>query len=392
MLRRVSTGVAISIATLVALALGLEAGLRLLRIGDDAIAGPHPWTGWIHLPNLRADLASEDPAERRRLRFETNALGLRDQPREIEKQPGTYRVLLLGDSFVAGAQVPVDRSVSSVTQHRLAGRAIEIWNCGVTGYSTAQELLFLRHVARDWQPDLVVLAFFAANDVADNVAPLATSLRNRPFFLLRGDSLVLDREQLHPDRGPVAWLRTNSRAFGWVTTQIRTVRQRMVERRNVRTEGGDVPPALMIYAEQPDSLWESAWRLTERLILEVRDEARRMGADFALLSIPSGAQVHAEARANRPGWERWGELPGLSLEAPERRLAALAAAESLRYVPLLDDFRAEAVRTGAPLYVNWSRHWNERGHALAAGALDRAVIQRERPPGRPDGRSEISSP
>jgi len=374
--RRLASGLAVSALTLVLLALAAEWALRAFGIGDDAIARPHPWVGWTYIPNLRAELASEDPDDRRRIRFETNALGLRDVERSAPKSPaGIHRVLLLGDSFVAGAQVPLDSTVSRVTERALGfalGVPVEVWNCGVTGYSTAQQLLFLRHVARDWHPDLVVLGFFAANDVADNVPALATSLRNRPFFHLREDSLALDRGRLRPDRGVVAWLRAKSRLFGWVTTQVRAVRQRAVEGRNVRTEAGGVPPALMIYAEQPDSLWESAWRLTERLIVEIRDEARRLGADFALLSIPSGAQVHAEARANRPGWERWGELPGLSLEAPARRLAALAAEESLIHVPLLDDFRAEAARTGQPLYIDWSRHWNERGHALAARGVKRA--------------------
>ncbi len=377
--RRAATGLAAAAAMLLALGLLLEAGLRVFAIGEDAIAGPDPWLGWAHLPGLRAGLESEDPGDRGRVRFETNALGFRDAERSGAKPAGTTRVLFLGDSFVAGAQVPLDRTAGRVMERALAralGRPVEVWNCGVAGYSTAQELLFLRHRARAFDPDLVVLGFFAGNDVADQVPSLATSLRNRPFFELRGDSLALDRSRLRPDRGPLGWLRGRSRAFGWITTRMRAVRIRAHEARAARPAGGAIPPALMVYAERPDPAWEAAWRLTERLLVECRNEARAMGADFVVASIASGAQVHAEARADRPGWERWAELPGLSLEAPERRLAALAAAESLALVPLLPAFRAEAARTGAPLHVHWSRHWNARGHALAGATIAAAVAGR----------------
>ena len=376
---RVASGLAVSAVTLGVLALVLELALRAFAIGDDAIAGPHPWTGWVHLPNLSAELKSEDPADRRRIRFETNSLGLRDVERTIARPPGVTRVLLLGDSFVAGAQVPVDSTVSRVTERTLAtslGRPVEVWNCGVTGYSTAQELLYLRHVAREFAPDVVVLAFFAGNDVSDQVAPLATSLRNRPFFHLRGDSLVLDRGQLRPDGGVIGWLRRHTRLFGWVTTQHRALRIRLHEGRAVKSEPGGIPPALMVYAERPDSLWSAAWMLTERLIVEVHEEARRMGAEFVLVGIPSGAQVHPEARVNRPGWERWGELPGLSLEVPDRRLAALARECGIEYVSLLSEFREAAARTHAPLHIHWSMHWNARGHALAGARIARRLAAR----------------
>src|SRR5262249_41961642 len=270
--------------------------------------------GWVHIESARAELQSEDPAMGRRSRITTDSLGLRDVERTAAKTPGVYRVLLLGDSFVEGAQVPFDSTLARQMERLLnagGGRRVEVWNCGVAGYTTTQELLYLRHVAARFQPDLVVLCFLASNDVADQVPSLATSLRNRTFYHLRGDSLTLDRSFLRPDRGPIGWLRLHSRLFGWATTQIRTVRTRMHERSAARATGDKPPDALMIYAEHPDSTWAAAWDLTERLIVETRDEAATQGAAFLLTSIASGSQVHPEARTiNRPGWERWGQWPG----------------------------------------------------------------------------------
>jgi hypothetical protein len=246
----------------------------------------------------------------------------------------------------------------------------------VAGYSTAQELLYLRHVARDFRPDLVVLCFLPNNDVADHVPEMASSLRNRPFFHLEGDSLRLDRSRLRPDRGPVAWLRRNSRLFGWVTTQIRVVRTNLRQRTESRAGATGIPHWLQLYVEQPDSTWARAWNLTERLIVATRDEARRQGADFLLVCLTSGLQVHPQARASWPRWREWERQAALTLDAPERRLTRLASERSVDFVPLLPVMRAEAERGGQPLHIGWTGHWNSAGHAAAARALAAHIRRR----------------
>ncbi len=352
---------------------GLELGMRVLGLGDDAIAQPDPWVGWVHIPRLKAEVHSEDPALGRRMPLAFDSLGLRDVERAVEKPPGTYRVLLLGDSFVEAAQVPFDSMLSRRLERELnarSSRRVEVWNCGVAGYSTAQELLYLRRVAARFQPDLVILCFLASNDVADEVPELATSLRNRAFLSLRQGRLMLNRSFFRADPVPVAWLRTHSRLFGWVTTQVRVLKTNLRERRKLRPGASGVPSALMIYAERPDTLWAGAWALAESSIVEAGREAERHGARFLLVSIASGAQVHPQGRTNRPGWESWEKLPGLSLEAPEARLTRLAHTYGLDYLPLLYGFRAEA-ETGARLHIGWVGHWNSAGHALAARLIAR---------------------
>lgn len=71
-----------------------------------------------------------------------------------EKRPDWKRFVFLGDSITA---------IGHTEDHlrdRLAGRRIEIWNCGVTGYSTGQELLYYRRYCSKLKPDVLVLNFF----------------------------------------------------------------------------------------------------------------------------------------------------------------------------------------------------------------------------------------
>src|SRR2546428_7151353 len=66
-------------------------------------------------------------------------------------------------------------------------------NFGVPGFGTAQELLTFRHRALPYHPDAVILAFFTYNDVQNNHRALnPVDASKSPYFVLRGDQLVLD--------------------------------------------------------------------------------------------------------------------------------------------------------------------------------------------------------
>ncbi len=367
----------------IALALAtLEIGLRVLGIGSDALMRSDPWTGWSHIPGRHGSVESEDRSLGRQMAITIDSLGLRDIERTPAKAPGTYRVALIGDSFVEAQQVPLDSCLSRRLERALdgvAGRHVEVWNCGVSGYTTSQEWMYLRHTVAAWHPDLVALGFLVGNDVADAVPEKATSLRNRPFFRLAGDSLVFDRSFFRSDTPGIGWLRLHSRLFNWANGLRQAARIGGQRRAAAADTGGHVPDDLQIYAVQPDSIWSRAWRIIEREIVGTRDDARAIGADFVLAAFSGGDQETPKAREHSPSWSRWKDRPEVSLEEPEHRLARLAAAETLEFVPLLPAFRAAQARDGIPRHIAWVGHWNSAGHALAAQVLAPVIAAKIRP-------------
>jgi lysophospholipase L1-like esterase len=86
------------------------------------------------------------------------------------KSAGVLRVLSLGDSHTQGYEVGQDATFSAVLERalRAQGVAAEVINSGVSGYSNAEALAFLENEGYRYQPDIVVLGFFA-NDFEDNV-------------------------------------------------------------------------------------------------------------------------------------------------------------------------------------------------------------------------------
>lgn len=101
-----------------------------------------------------------------------NNLGLHD-PRDytVEKGPRTVRLLVLGDSVAFGHGSIYAHTYPRLLEDRLREWRPDIdwqvWNAGVPGYNTAQELALLNRHGRDWQPDLVIVGFHP-NDIVNN--------------------------------------------------------------------------------------------------------------------------------------------------------------------------------------------------------------------------------
>lgn len=120
-----------------------------------------------------------------------NNLGLHD-PRDysLEKTDRTFRILLLGDSVAFGHGSIYEHTYAYLLEQRLeAWRSDvdwQIWNAGVPGYNTSQEVAYLLRVGPAFRPDLVIVGFHPndihANDIVREPSALVktvAAVRNR---------------------------------------------------------------------------------------------------------------------------------------------------------------------------------------------------------------------
>jgi hypothetical protein len=163
--------------TLVALAIALglaEMTVRLL-FKEQTVLFPRYHTdyqyGRYKLRGIRADSVFHHTSVDGTWTFVTNSKGLRNTVEFPYKKPGgTLRVLSLGDSQTQGYEVGQESTFSAVLENFLNARGVhaEVLDAGVSGFSTAEELAFLENEGYRYEPDVVVLAFYA-NDFLDNV-------------------------------------------------------------------------------------------------------------------------------------------------------------------------------------------------------------------------------
>jgi hypothetical protein len=104
-------------------------------------------------------------------KFTINNQGLRNNKDiEYEKPKGVTRILSLGDSHTQGYEVSQSNTFSAIIDKYLNtnGYKTEVINSGVSGFSTAEELIYLENEGIKYNPDVVVLGFYA-NDYQDNI-------------------------------------------------------------------------------------------------------------------------------------------------------------------------------------------------------------------------------
>lgn len=123
-----------------------------------AIHRYHPTFGYHFVPNVKARLPYGDGSYLVR----TNPQGFRsDHDFTEQKAPGTFRVLLFGDSYTAGVGVSNGHRYSDYLEELIPG--LEVYNCGLEGSGTDQQYLIAREVAPRYEHDLIVAGVWVEN-------------------------------------------------------------------------------------------------------------------------------------------------------------------------------------------------------------------------------------
>lgn len=177
-------------ASLLISAVLLEVGYRFARslLDPEPIVPPEVGEfstvlGWA----LRPGASASSSRTGRPITYRINSLGLRDDETHHAKPPGTYRIVLLGDSRTFGYGVPIEQHFSRLLEAYF--ERLEVINMGVSGFGVDQELLFLREEGFRYQPDLV-MAYVAHFGDHRHMSAKRWG-QPKPRFLLQGGELVL---------------------------------------------------------------------------------------------------------------------------------------------------------------------------------------------------------
>jgi carbamoyltransferase len=118
----------------------------------------HPIIGYRFIPELIARV----PFEGGGYLIRTNRAGFRCEHEVVrEKQPGTFRILLFGDSFTAGDGVSNQFRYGDLLEKQFEG--LEILNFGLPGSGTDQQYLAFREFAKDLEYDLLMICPLVEN-------------------------------------------------------------------------------------------------------------------------------------------------------------------------------------------------------------------------------------
>ncbi len=365
------------------IALGLASLLVGLLLGEVLLSWikpqlyrrPRVWQfdrelGWAHIPRASGWLVKPEFE----VEYHINADGLRDRKYKREKAAQIYRLLVFGDSFAEGWGVQLEESVSKQLEKMgqgTGGKAgFEVINFGVAGYGTDQEMLLFQKLGQFYQPDRV-LVFFYANDLLNNALPrgIGAERGNKPFFKIGRDQ----RLRLHgvPVKKAVFWDEKVRASRPWPARLRYYLGQHwhlfaLIDKALAPAVSKDRQQRYYeaLYGTKGDSRLEGMWELTGRLLQAFHFSIRQAGAEMLLVYVPAIVQ------AEEGNWRYKRDLHGLigefDLQKPNRKIAELAKRYGIPVLDLYEPFK-QASRT-RQLYYRES-HWNAQGHALAASLI-----------------------
>ena len=155
--------------------------------GYEALSAiPDRTVGWRLAPNLEyVHTGGHWYANEFSVEIKHNSQGFRDDNRSTKKPPGTTRIALLGDSFVAAKEVAFKNTPGQILEGLLNNQNLsikqnqnfEVLNFGIGGIGIGQSFLTYRQYAQTFDPDYVFLFIFEG-DIWRTIAPMSAITNN----------------------------------------------------------------------------------------------------------------------------------------------------------------------------------------------------------------------
>jgi len=101
--------------------------------------------------------------------FRPNTLGFKDYEHSLLRTKPTFRVLLLGDSYVQGTAILPEEQTGRVMERIAESKGInlEVISMGMSGYGQTHHIVNYKTIGRQFKPDLVI-TLFCSNDIWNN--------------------------------------------------------------------------------------------------------------------------------------------------------------------------------------------------------------------------------
>lgn len=320
---------------------------------------------------LRPDVRFESTTDEYHYVLHVNSLGTRGREIEHPKPRGTYRILMLGDSFTLGKGVDDDETFSALIGERLERRlsaglgvGFEIVNGGVDSYSPILSYLQLESIAPTVEPDLVVLNL-DMSDLEQDTAYRSLARRDA------AGAIVAVPSGEYP--GEIAW--------AWIDRHLYIARvvlhmlagiSRPGDGAYVRDTVLTARRTLLTHTLIDDRVDRTEqWRNLFDSIRAIQAYCVRARIPFLLTTYPWGHQVGPKQwREGRWMFLDHGDLPS------NRSVETIHAISAADGIDLVDAFAAFREHADEPLYFDRDLHWRPAGHRLMAEVLGQALEER----------------
>lgn len=218
--------------------------------------------------------------------YKINSFGLRDYEYALNKPQNTYRILMLGDSFVEGYGVNIENSYSKILEKALnenSSSKVEIIDAGVQAWSTLNEYLYLKNFGIKLNPNLVILNF-NMTDFYDDYQFNKKITKEEKFNLP-------EKEQINKSDYFLRFklfLDNNSVVYNILQRKIKAILNK--DTNNSDPKDATLDMFALTRVEKPKN-YDQVFSITSQNILNIKKILDEKKIDFFIVEIPHGHMV-----------------------------------------------------------------------------------------------------
>ena len=223
-----------------------------------------------------------------------NNMGFHDKNRELS--PKNYRILILGDSFVEGLQVPKEQVFTALLERKFyeSGKMIEVMNGGMSGTGTLYQYRLWKDFFKDnVKMNHLILCIFMGNDLENNHPPLAKLLgtppNNSALYFDEMGQVSIDRVEYGLLQKIFRILTKHSAFANFLYQRLFLIKRTFLTRTLKETSSSNSN------TQENSNIIREAWldsiNQTLGLIAKRNEELKSQSIDFSVVIIPDAKQA-----------------------------------------------------------------------------------------------------
>jgi lysophospholipase L1-like esterase len=335
---------------------------------------PDPILGWRYTPGRNYWYNKENNHP---IIGKLNSYGWRDKEWSLKKPQNSYRIAVLGDSFVEAFQVELDNTFLALTEHQLNDNhdaKVELMNFGRSGFTQTEELLILKNEVMQFSPDMVLLFFCPLNDIEDINKETAPNIMRPYYNIVENGKLILDKSfvktRAFKVRTFINWFKQRSALISLLAERYnayeihkRTKTKTVSKTKETKLLSKKISGFLSLSTANPNTIFSRNYQLNKMLIKAISEYCKDKGIVLMLVTI--------DVIEYLPELEKKFKLidPTFNANFFEDDMGNYAEFLNIEYLGLQRIFRQSYENTGVSLHWNDWGHWNYQGHKLVANTL-----------------------
>ena len=313
--------------------------------------GPQGWT-LVGARRIRLELhgSSSQPYYKFRanddynwegINVQINSLGYRGPDFSVEKPPGVYRILNLGDSVAFGWEVPEEETYGEKLERLLneqsTGLKYEVINMGIPTLNLEAERNLLIQEALGYKPDLVILDITLVNDIYG----AGPDISQNPSL--------------------IQWLRDHTYSWPFLTNNIRFLMAKRIGPEAIPVLNPPTQEDKYYPLDKDNVIYDGIWAHIQGM----SEATLNAGSDFVMVIFPTAHQINSSNHSN----------------TPQVVLIERAGSADIPYVDMLPTYLAACEKVGREqcegyenlLFADVWMHPNRLGHTLVAEELSKLL-------------------